>query len=352
MARTSPPQVKAPTSFQRAVQVNMSIEAGTGLSRMHAPVHESMTLAALIASKYNLDKGTTIYKLRENPQAHSEINDFIRGIIWNDDPACLLFDDNTNNDNLNYSTGLMWATKFTSGKQDPYEEHNIIGRSHFGDLQFLHGMGSAKGEWPTETRNNILSLMEIMYKLACGNQSITPDTQIKDTWLRRFFTAFSTPNKYDDLRELLTDNHKTPANVKHRAMGSLFHLIQDSYTHGHTRRVLLNPEDQDRSSSTLKFKSGTYGRWGEVTNFHTYKGQDGDAHSRYDYADIDMTRISPSNLDAFNVIIGARDGIEKCIRLTNYWCNKTLWDDGVRQYLEDTVFKLANGATGSDDSVE
>ena len=230
------------------IHVEMSIEAGTGITKMHSPVHETMAIATLIASKFALDRKTTIYKLKENPKAYSEINDFIRGIIWNDDPACLFFDDNDDKDNFNYSTGIMWLKSFKSGEYDQFDEHNIIGRSHFGDLQFLHGMGSVKGEWHTETRNNILSFMEIMYKLACGNQGISADTQIRQTWLRKYFTAFSTPSKYTDLRELLTLNHKTPANVQHRALGTCFHLIQDSYAHGHTRRVLLNPEDQERSS--------------------------------------------------------------------------------------------------------
>ena len=65
-----------------------------------------------------------------------------------------------------------------------------------------------------------------------------------------------------------------------------------------------------------------------------------------------MTRMDPSNLDAFNEIVGARDAVEMCITLANHWQKKTRWDDGVRQWLEDVPFKIADGATGSDESVE
>ena len=228
---------------------NMSIEAGTEIAKFNSPVHETMTIAALIASDFKIDRNITIYKLKDNPKAYPEINDFIRGVIWNDDPACELFDDNDNNDNFDYSTGATWLTYFLRGKyENPFDEHNIIGRSHFGDLQFLHGMAAEKGEWPTDTRNNIMNYLELMYKLACGNVEVKSDTEIKNTWLGRYFTAFSTPDKFYELRGLLTAYHKTPANVRHRALGSCFHLIQDSYTHGHTRRLLKNPQDQDTSS--------------------------------------------------------------------------------------------------------
>ncbi|MCJ1311505.1 hypothetical protein MMC25_005177 [Agyrium rufum] len=342
-----------PAALPEQVRAEMSLEAGTGITRMHAAVHETMTVAALIASDYGLDRKTTFYNLRDNPKARSDVNDFIRGVVWNDDPACLLFDDNKDNNNMNYSTGAMWLIDFQVAKGGSITDRNIIGRSHFGDLSWLHGMGGIKGEWPTDTRTKITSYLEIMYKLACGDQGITPDTQLKDTWLRKYFSYFTFPTKYSDLRELLTANHKTPANIQHRAIGSCFHLLQDSYTHGHTRRVLLNPEDLDTSSPHLKFKPGSQGgKWGPVLNFHTYKGQDGDAHDHYDYTDLDMRAINPSNLDEFNGIVGARDAIELCITLANHWQKKTPWDGGVRQWLENTAFKIADGATASDESIE
>jgi len=248
MARPYKLACERPTTPSGEIRAEMSLEAGTGISKMHAPVHETMTIAALIASDFALDQQLTFYKLRDNPKDRSDINDFIRGVVWNDDPACLLFDDNSDSNNLAYSTGLMWLNNFTIAKKGSIDERNIIGRSHFGDLSWLHGMGSFKGEWPTDTRANIISYLEIMYKLACGNQGIYHDTQLKDTWLRKYFTFFTFPSKYAYLRDLLTDNHKTPAKIQHRAIASCFHVIQDSYTHGHTRRVLLNENDVEKTS--------------------------------------------------------------------------------------------------------
>ena len=76
-----------------------------------------------------------------------------------------------------------------------------------------------------------------------ATKGLHPETQLKETRLRKYFSFFTFPSKYAYLRELFTDNHQTPANIQHRAIASYFHPLQDSYTHEHMRRILLSPED-------------------------------------------------------------------------------------------------------------
>jgi hypothetical protein len=239
----------------------MAIQGGSKLT-FKRPIHENMTLAVLIHSKYRLDQTITFEWLRTNPEQRPEVNDFIRGVVWNDDPAGLLFEEKRA-ENLIYSTAALFGTQFLSAKNVSWlgmsNRINIIGRSHFWDMQFLHGMGSSKNEAPTETKRKILMWLQIMYNIAMDPTSTSSlsDTSIGDisskvgaaSQLRDFFDKSSDPPVTASVRTLITRNHASPAHMQHRAMGSCFHVIQDSYAHGHTRRVLLNPQDKVDPSS-------------------------------------------------------------------------------------------------------
>lgn len=42
-------------------------------------------------------------------------------------------------------------------------------------------------------------------------------------------------------------------NVQYRALGSLLHMIQDSYAKGHCHRELLNPDDRLHYTKTFAY---------------------------------------------------------------------------------------------------
>ena len=136
------------------------------------PVHENITLAALIAA--GIIPNTT--KLNT---ATSETREFIRGVMWNDDPECLLFDDRTD-DNWNFSSGLMWWSHYVEEK---YDKENLIGRSHNYDLQFLHAMGSTVGELPDVTLAKFMLWLEIMYKVSI--EDIDSTERLRDVTVSR-----------------------------------------------------------------------------------------------------------------------------------------------------------------------
>jgi hypothetical protein len=168
-AKNTDPLPEAPMP----IFANMAIQGGRGWTKKNQPVHESMTIAALIASKFPISEGTT-YK-----NAPKEIKEFLRGCVWNDDPGCLLFEQDAH-DNYKLSDGIQWGAEYKSaegglvggfiGFITRTPQQTITGRSHFGDLQFLHAMAAQEKEEPQETKSKIMMWLEIMYKLSVGDQ--------------------------------------------------------------------------------------------------------------------------------------------------------------------------------------
>jgi hypothetical protein len=56
---------------------------------------------------------------------------FVRGVMWPDDPKGWLFDDDSGTED--YSSGLKWYVEFDAKYKDQADK--LIGRSHYGDLQ-------------------------------------------------------------------------------------------------------------------------------------------------------------------------------------------------------------------------
>lgn len=220
--------------------VNFAVAGGPG-GWVHSPVHESITLAALISTAYHIAPGTTL------KNASNADWEYIRGVVWNDDPACLLFDDYAE-ENHTYSTAAMWTYYYETGKREWEEDkfdkmQNPTGRSHYGDLQFLHCMASKSGEKPGETKAKLIKWLSVLWKLANAEEGINPETVISKTDLAGFCPNFSLPANWGSLRYLLSGESKFNAlDIPRRALGSMFHIIQDSYSVGHTRRTLLNTE--------------------------------------------------------------------------------------------------------------
>lgn len=306
---------------------DMAIEGGSGLTDTGKPVHEMITLSALINSDYKLNPSTTYQGLRDQPGEHPEVNDFIRGVMWNDDPECELFN-NTAGNNLDYSTGITWAYKFKMGG---FQKKELIHRSHFGDLQWLHAMALGMDN-PADTKNSILKWLETMYSVAIG--TISPDTEITST-------AVASSFPYSSVGDLLTRGHQSPAYVPHRALGSCFHVIQDSYAIGHTWRERLNPNSP----------SGQADRWGAIRNFHSYGGQNDAQHKHFDHGEDNLSQIVLSNPDSWNGLSGCRDGLDNCIKLANYWHRKAPWSE-VRPWLDTSVFVISPDATPSNNRIE
>ncbi|GKU08054.1 unnamed protein product, partial [Fusarium langsethiae] len=310
------------------VEVQMSV-AGGPYGSIHEPIHESLTLSALISSNSGVSPDTTV----KNASNHDW--EYIRGAIWNDDPDCQLFDD-SENQNHSYSLGAAWYKAYRQGETDWNPNamemnrlRNPIGRSHYGDLQFLHCMASVRGESPEDTKAKIMVWMEVMYKLVTGEDGTNPDTVVSTTKLAKFCPPMSLPPSWLSLSYYLAKNSNFQGlDIRRRALGSMFHVIQDSYAIGHTKRELINKEDKV-SEDPLRFKQGVADRWGPIINFHTYFGQDGDSHSHYDHSSDGVPDPGNlSNLEQWNSLIGCRDAADKCKELAERKNAEEKWDSG------------------------
>lgn len=321
-----------------------------------SPVHENLVLAALMASDPDpLNKSTTV------DGAPVDVHEILRGVYWNDDPACLLFDDNKD-DNWDFSSGLTYKGEFEYGEDGkPYDNTKIIPRVHFWDLQFLHAMGSAVGEDPHNTLAKISLWLEIMWRVATGDidagtaiQDVNVQTQFntKTYTLGDFFTPTSVPKKSDNLFQLLTVGTKfTKVDVKRRALGTCFHVLQDSYAKGHTKRTVLNPNDVIDKNKPTEFKAGTYVQLGGVENFHTYAGQ-GKDHGRWDHWNKNKWgNMAPASAASWNPLWGARTARDKGVELATFWKAGTKWQNGVKDWWLTQVFSFAANITPADSTV-
>ncbi|KAF2216904.1 hypothetical protein CERZMDRAFT_64299 [Cercospora zeae-maydis SCOH1-5] len=345
MAHESQSVDAQPPAAGEEFEAKFAIAGGLG-GFIHCPLHESITLAALISTGYNVSPGTT---LKSASDAEWE---YIRGTVWNDDPVCLLFDDSAD-ENHTYSTGMMWGYYYKTGESEwKYNKadkmNNPTGRSHYGDLQFLHCMASTADEKPEETKRKLMKWLSVLWKLANGEEGIVPDTVISKTDLAEFCPNSSLPANWASLRYLLSNESEFGAlDIQRRALGSIFHFIQDSYALGHTRRTLLNPEARV-SNDPLKFQPGVADRWGPIENFHVYNGQDDNHHELYDHAESSIPEPGNlGNLDQFNWLIGCRDAVDKCCGLIELKKAGKTWDTGVRAYLDEVVFAVSSNATGA-----
>ena len=316
-------------------------------------VHESLVLSALMGSSIDpLNKETTVN------EAPAEVHEILRGVYWNDDPACQHFDDKKD-DNWDFSSGANWLLDFdngTSGK--PYDNQRIIPRSHCWDLQFLHAMGSALGEDPHDTVAKMMLWLEIMWRVATGDMDASTkisDVNVKTQFgaithtLGEFFTSTSKPKITDTIFALLTANTEYEhVNIRRRALGSCFHLLQDSYARGHTLRELRNPQDS-LSWAEGTFKPGKYAQLGDVVNFHTYIGQGDDRASWDHWNKKAWGEMQPAVPQSWNPLWGARMARDKGVELAEFWNKTTKWENGEKQFFEG-VFKLADNARPSDNA--
>jgi hypothetical protein len=236
------------------------------------PLHETITWNALDCA---LDPGLAkdVYGLKAcaplsfAERAREPGNDdsaLIRGVWWNDDPEQLL-------NSVNYP---RFAINMARAERDAREPGGIDSssrmqyRSHYGDLQFLHAMATADGERPGETRRKLLDWMEFAYAVASGrlDTSLTLG-EIDMATPREFFAGRSewTVAELFNPRESLGEDM-----LPEHALGSMLHVIEDSFAAGHTARGAA---------------AAPFCPYGTVLQFHAYQSEDSDRHAKADAQD-------------------------------------------------------------------
>ncbi|KAF7762342.1 hypothetical protein Agabi119p4_8935 [Agaricus bisporus var. burnettii] len=328
-------------------------------------VHEDMAISSLISAGVSgFDQGTTYEGIlgRGSEVIAPASWEFIRGVLWNDDPACDFFNDfNSSNGDFQAWAGRWWFNFRTPD--------TITYRSHHGDLQFLHAMASTVNEPPGETQRKIMLWLEVMYKLSVGDGIYETD-RIDSTGLSEFFNNATTPRGSETLRGLLvgTTPQAWDTNIERRALGSCFHVIQDSYAVGHCQRGLINPNNMVdveytnywHSSLWFPWKEKIYikgftkenpGRFSSIKVFHCFDGQDHDKHEYYDSIP-NGEKLDPSDPTSFYCIVGANDALDACTTLATAWNSGWSWAEGGVSLKMKQTFELASDSTTSDTKVD
>ncbi|KAK4207376.1 hypothetical protein QBC37DRAFT_433530 [Rhypophila decipiens] len=330
------------------------------LGKKTAPVHETMTITSLVHSQCrDSDIRRNIDQWEE---ANDETKEICRGAVWNDDPAITLWTDQRYDNwyftpklSVDYSEWIQVSRALGFGPlpllpempSASYYPEYLNARSQAGDLLFLHSMARVEGEDPHLTKHDLLLWIEVMYRIAIGEWGFEEWQPLGNIELRdrpitsedrfpflRWFHDTSLPKASNTIKWMLSrDSEYRMLNIQRRALGSALHIIQDSFSHSHTRREEIQDD--------VPWKP----HYGRIITFHVWEGQSHKKHSHYDHCHHDMSNLTVGDLDSFNAMMGVRDGINAGIKFVDFWAAATPWNEGVAQWLDEKVFGLSPDVT-------
>ena len=266
------------------------------------PIHENMTLTSYLMGK------------QKEPDLSINFEQLIIGVRWNDDPLRFF---------KNHKTDFLVYYKDACGR--PHEidaSWDLLYRTHCGDMQFLHAMASRKDETAADTKARIMMWAEFSYKVAIGlipenryfrrldellespsgelfKKLMTNNSETRMLWQPEDLFSLECDRDYSIIRNLkgifngtrpsslkceaFTNDHLAK-DIQDRALGSLIHLIQDSFSDSHvTRLPLLQQLRRDKK----QYVSDITGR-GLIDKFLIYTEQLEGAHSQADKNIVDL----------------------------------------------------------------
>lgn len=297
------------------------------LHRFSVPVHEALT--------------HTAYECPDSVGSCTDADlDFagtavIAGVRWNDDPpfqfspgsgnypGCPKSSPNGQSRTISFALSTTcWLLHFhnvesiASKRPETYSGGNgtLLARTHFGDLQFLHSMAARLGEEATETKRRILMWFQFTWRLQTFTfDFIDPGTRMGEVTVERLSDHFPSTEQRT-VSELFTVGRPwLRLHLSDLAFGSLLHVVEDSFSGGHTFRRLRSEAGCARS---------------EIVTFHTYAGQDKERHKLADGID------EADNQTELHEVL-------RTLVLMRY--QRKQWPE-VRDYLSGCVFGLASDA--------
>lgn len=278
-----------------------------------APVHEQMAFTAYACAERADAAGECTLQAEEIYDGRDgHLKPLLLGVRWNDDPNNLFAGGKP-------QTWMFWMTKASvlgADSRDP-----LLYRSHYGDLQFLHGM-SHNGDKAGGTRDKMLEWMHFAYDVAIG--VIQPSETLqglrgKYPFVRHFaesktryaWTVRHLFANVKDIKQSVDLDSVGPAQVPLVALGALLHTIQDSYSHSHVQR---NPSHR-------------------VTAYLDFKQQSSRCHGKAD--------VRPTQLDSnFGLEFPP---VAESVWLVRQVLARSPWNGAVESRLRDQVFLTENG---------
>jgi hypothetical protein len=304
------------------------------------PVHERATN---IIYGCNNDENKCTNNGDSNPYATPAI---MAGNRWNDNPPFQLTSTRTRFCKKYVGTTIKapyfeecWYMLFRDGEKraekgeyfDADSETVLLYRVHFGDMQFLHSMASRDGEEAQLTKDKIMMWAEFTYRLAIGD--IDRGIELRKIDIAGMETLFK--NRGWTAQQLFTrgdPTYRSEKDFRDFALGSLLHLIEDSFSLSHTER--------DEASGAKCEAAPELYKPGKVLSFHSYANQDKRKHADADKQSalsIHLAKDQPNAVD-----------VGKTLKM--YYELKKPWEE-VKQYLEcvfELEYPMAKAGPGQD----
>jgi hypothetical protein len=299
-----------------------------GIHKFGEPVHEEITNRILGCEGDSNICG--------EPDYAPENAYFLAGVRWNDDPPFRFEKGHGNFGGCEPGATIRlvtfprcWANVFKYGEAraeggarfDTQSSAPLLLRSHFGDMQFLHSMASIGSEPAAVTREKIIMWAEFTWRVALGEFPLS--MLVKDVPIKGFSDLFK-KNGWSilDLFSLGNPHVRKPRNMSELALGSLLHMVEDSFATGHTDRAV--PDPKEMCATTIKEHLVP----GKIVEFHFYGKQDKQRHGEDDTRSAFSTHWTSTKP---NVIDVGRS-------LYEYYEKGEKWEN-VKSYLE-CIFAL------------
>lgn len=247
-----------------------------GIHHFTESVHEEITHRI-----YDCDADQNICGDQDGDYAPKPV---LAGVRWNDDPPFRLNSSSISECKLGETVRIItqpmcWAKLFKYAETNAAKElfdaghtaSNLMYRSHFGDLQFVHSMASKDGETAEVTQRNILMWAEFTWRVGLGEYS--HGALLKEVKIPGFNQYFG--NVGWNVQDLFTlGNPPLRKNMGDVAFGSLLHMVEDSFSRGHVSRAEGVYGEFCPGNST--------GKPGVIQEFHSYQNQDHGKHGESD----------------------------------------------------------------------
>lgn len=308
-----------------------------GLHTFSSSVHESITNLAYECP------GTTLEECSDTDLDVASVG-VLAGVRWNDDPPFQFAPGQgrysgcpsgspPSTISFALSTRCWYAHfKDVSSKADAVPKlytaggGTLLARTHFGDLQFLHSMAAIAGTPSEVTKAKVMMWAQFTWRVQTHEadriDGQTPMGKLPVPGLRDHFPA----NEERTVSNLFTVGRPwMRLHLRDIAFGSLLHMVEDSFAGGHAAR---RAKAVDGCSVP------------EIIEFHTYAGQDKDAHKERDgfvRATLGIARSGTSVVAVLRELIRLREV-------------DTPWAE-VEPYLDNCVFGMALDANEASTAV-
>jgi hypothetical protein len=258
-------------------------------------------------------------------------DDVMAGVRWNDAPPVMRMGPLAGACNMACWISMLRVDSLALEVLARREQAIPVLRSHFGDMQFLHAMAARAGERPADTRDKALRWLEFSYRVARGEigprvnvfslreSGVEMDSGTRD-WVS---SLFGSPEK--QLWRVQDVFVPGVGDLRKVAFGTFLHLVEDSYSASHVRRLSRRVQPNGCPS---------YDAADPIAEFRTYVGQDTEKHALCD--------DPPDWLDA------PREGspIDLLAELVEAYSQGRDWST-VKAMLEERGFRLAEGAAAA-----